>query len=165
MEYNTTLNGMIKNHKIDANEFLEFVHDVDLSFLKEDKQLGEEIEKIKGKKIIFTNGSLAHAKNVTKRLGIERYFDDIFDIVSADFIPKPSIITYKKIIEKYKIEPQYSIFIEDIARNLKPAHELGMKTVWIINEEPWAAEFSNSSFINYKTDKLSKFLKEINESR
>ena len=104
-------------------------------------------------------------RNVTKRLGIERHFDDIFDIVSADFIPKPSIETYKKIIEKYKIEPQYSIFIEDIARNLKPAHELGMKTVWIINDEPWAAEFSNSNFINYRTDKLSKFLKEINESK
>ena len=156
---------MIKNHKIDANEFLEFVHDIDLNFLKEDRQLDEQIEKIKGKKIIFTNGSLAHAKNVTNRLGIERHFDDIFDIVSADFIPKPSIEPYKKIIEKYKIEPQYSIFIEDIARNLKPAHELGMKTVWIINDEPWAAEFSNSSFINYRTDKLSKFLKEINESK
>ena len=154
VEYNTTLNGMIKNHKIDAEEFLEFVHDIDLSFLK-----------INGKKIIFTNGSRAHAQNVTKKLGIERHFDDIFDIVSADFIPKPSIKTYKKIIEKYKIEPQYSIFIEDIARNLKPAHELGMKTVWIINDEPWAAEFSNSSFINYRTDKLSKFLKEINESK
>ena len=165
IEHNTTLNGMIKNHQIDANEFLEFVHDIDLSFLKEDKQLDGQIEKIKGKKIIFTNGSFAHAKNVTKRLGIERHFDDIFDIVSADFIPKPSLETYKKIIEKYKIEPQYSIFIEDIARNLKPAHELGMKTVWIINDEPWAAEFSDSNFINYKTDKLSKFLKEINESR
>ena len=92
-------------------------------------------------------------------------FEDIFDIVSADFIPKPSLETYKKIIEKYKIEPQYSIFIEDIARNLKPAHELGMKTVWIINDEPWAAEFSDSNFIDYKTDKLSKFLKEINDHK
>ena len=165
VEYNTTLNGMIKNHKIDANEFLEFVHDIDLSFLKKDEQLDKEIEKINGKKIIFTNGSRAHALNVTKRLGIERHFDDIFDIVSADFIPKPSLKTYKKIIEKYKIEPQYSIFIEDIARNLKPAYELGMKTVWIENDEPWAAEFSDSDFINYKTNKLSSFLKEINEQK
>ena len=157
VEYNTTLNGMIKNHKIDANEFLEFVHDIDLSFLKEDKQLDEQIEKIKGKKIIFTNGSLAHAKNVTKRLGIERHFDDIFDIVSADFIPKPSIITYKKIIEKYN-EPQYSIFIEDIARNLKPIR-IRNENSMDINDEPWAAEFSDSNFINYKTDKLSKFLR------
>ena len=165
VEYDTTLNGMIKNHKIDANEFLKFVHDIDLSFLKRDKQLEEQIKKIKGKKIIFTNGSREHAENVTKKLGIDRHFDDIFDIKSADFIPKPSLITYKKIIEKYKIEPQYSIFIEDIARNLKPAYELGMKTVWIINDEPWAAKFSDSDFINYKTNKLSNFLKEINENK
>jgi len=164
-EYNTTLNGMIKNHEIDANEFLEFVHDVDLDFLKADKPLEREIAKLEGKKFIFTNGSKAHVANVTKRIGIEKLFDGIFDIVESDFIPKPSIEPYKKIIEKYKIEPQYSIFIEDIARNLKPAHELGMKTVWIKNDEPWAAKFSDSDFINYKTDNLAKFLKEINGLR
>ena len=162
-EYNTTLNGMIKNHEIDANEFLEFVHDVDLDFLKEDKLLKQEISNLNGKKFIFTNGSKAHAANVTKRIGIEKLFDGVFDIVESDFIPKPSIEPYKKIIEKFKIEPQYSIFIEDIARNLKPAHELGMKTVWIKNDEPWAAKFSDSDFIDYKTDNLAKFLKDINE--
>ena len=164
-EYNTTLNGMIKNHKIDANEFLEFVHDVDLSFLKPDKPLENEISKLTGKKIIFTNGSRAHAKNVTKRIGIDKLFDGVFDIVESDFIPKPSIEPYKKIIENYKIEPQYCIFFEDIARNLKPAHELGMKTVWIKNDEPWAAEFSDADCINYKTSNLANFLKEINEFR
>ena len=164
-EYNTTLNGMIKNHEIDANEFLEFVHDVNLDFLKADKPLKKEITNLNGKKFIFTNGSKAHAKNVTKRIGIEKLFDGVFDIVESEFIPKPSIEPYKKIIEKYKIEPQYSIFIEDIARNLKPAHELGMKTVWIKNDEPWAAKFSDADFINYKTNNLAKFLKEINELR
>ena len=164
-EYNTTLNGMIKNHKIDAQEFLEFVHDVDLDFLKEDTKLQNELTNLKGEKFIFTNGSKAHVANVTKRIGIEKLFDGVFDIVESDFIPKPSIEPYKKIIEKYKIEPQYSIFIEDIARNLKPAHELGMKTVWIKNDEPWAAQFSDSDFIDYKTDNLAKFLKEINELR
>ena len=164
-EYNTTLNGMIKNHKIDAHEFLEFVHDVDLNFLKKNNSLGEELSKIKGKKIIFTNGSRAHADNVTDRIGIKNLFDGVFDIVDADFIPKPSKKSYEKIIEKYKIEPQYCIFIEDIARNLKPAHELGMKTVWIKNNEPWAAEFSEENFINYRTENLTEFLKEINELR
>ena len=164
-EYNTTLNGMIKNHKIDANEFLEFVHDVDLNFLKEDKALENEIRKLNGKKIIFTNGSKAHAANVTKRIGIDKLFDGVIEKVESNFIPKPSIEPYKKIIENYKIEPQYCIFFEDIARNLKPAHELGMKTVWIKNDEPWAAKYSDSDFINYKTDNLVKFLKEINELR
>jgi len=164
-EYNTTLNGMIKHHKIDADEFLEFVHNVDLSFLNKNEFLEEEIKKLKGKKIIFTNGSKAHALNVTKRIGIDRLFDGIFDIRDCDFIPKPSIEPYKKLVENYKIEPQYCIFFEDIARNLKPAYELGMKTVWIKNKEPWAAKYSDENFINYKTDNLAKFLKEINELR
>jgi putative hydrolase of the HAD superfamily len=164
-EYNTTLNGMIKNHDIDANEFLEFVHDVDLEFLKKDENLKKEIEKLKGKKIIFTNGSKAHASNVTSRIGIEQLFDGVFDIVDSNFYPKPSIEPYKKIIENYKIEPEYCIFFEDIARNLKPAYELGMKTVWIENKEPWAAKYSEEEFVNYKTESLTKFLKEINEHR
>ena len=164
-KYSTTLTGMIKHHKINADEFLEFVHDVDLDFLKEDKGLENEISKIKGKKIIFTNGSKAHATNVTKKIGIDKLFDGVFDIVESNFIPKPSIEAYKILIEKYKIEPQYCILVEDIARNLKPAYELGMKTVWIKNEEPWAAEFSNESFINYRTENLTNFLKEFNELR
>ncbi len=164
-KYSTTLSGMIKHHNIDANEFLEFVHDVNLDFLKRDKNLENEISKIKGKKIIFTNGSKAHASNVTKKIGIDKLFDGVFDIVESNFIPKPSLEAYKMLIQKYKIEPQYSILVEDIARNLKPAYELGMKTVWIKNKEPWAAEFSNEKFINYKTDNLTNFLKEINELR
>ena len=164
-EYNTTLNGMIKNHKINAEEFLDFVHDVDLNFLKKDLDLRSELTNLIGKKYIFTNGSRAHASNVTKRIGIEKLFDGVFDIVDSDFIPKPSIEPYKKIIQKYGIDPEYCIFIEDIARNLKPAYELGMKTVWIKNDEPWAAEFSNENFINYKTDNLSDFLRRINEQQ
>ena len=161
-EYNTTLNGMIKNHKIDANEFLEFVHDIDINFLKKNKKLADELEKLGGKKIIFTNGSKKHAINVTSRLGIEQYFDGIFDIVDSDFIPKPSIEAYKKLIEKHKIDPKLSVLVEDIARNLKPAYEMGMKTVWIENDESWAKEFSDSNFINYKTNNLSEFIKKIN---
>ena len=164
-EYNTTLNGMIKNHNIDAEEFLEFVHNVDLNFLKKDLDLKNELNNLMGKKYIFTNGSRAHASNVTKRIGIENIFDGVFDIVDSEFIPKPSIEPYKKIIQKYGIDPEYCIFIEDIARNLKPAHELGMKTVWIENDEPWAAEFSNETFIDYKTDNLSDFLRRINEQK
>ena len=146
---------MIKNHKINANEFLEYVHDIDIDFLKKDQLLGEELKKLKGKKIIFTNGSRKHALNVTKKIGINEHFDDIFDIVDSEFIPKPSIEPYKKLIEKHKIDPKLCVLVEDIARNLKPAYEMGMKTIWIENDEPWASKFSDSSFVNYKTNNLS----------
>ena len=164
-EYNTTLNGMIKNHKIDANEFLEFVHDIDIDFLKKDLELQKELLKLKGKKIIFTNGSRKHALNVTQKIGIDQCFDDIFDIVDSNFVPKPAIEPYNELVKKHKIDPKSCLFVEDIARNLKPAYEMGMKTVWIENEEPWAKKFSDSSFINYKTNNLSEFLKKINIAR
>ena len=161
-EYNTTLNGMINNHKIDANEFLEFVHDVDIDFLKKDSLLNEELMKLDGKKIIFTNSSRKHAMNVIRKIGIDQHFDDIFDIVDSEFVPKPDIVSYKKLVEKHKIDPKLCVFIEDIARNLKPAYEMGMKTIWIENDEPWAKKFSDSDFINYKTNNLPEFLKKIN---
>jgi len=161
-EYNTTLNGLIKNHKIDANEFLDFVHDVNLDFLEKDSILNEQLEKLDGKKIIFTNGSKKHGLNVTKKIGIDHHFDDIFDIVESKFIPKPMIEPYKKLVKKHNVDPKLCVFIEDIARNLKPAYEMGMKTIWIENDEPWAKEFSDSNFINYKTNSLSGFLKKVN---
>ena len=161
-EYNTTLNGMIKNHKIDPDEFLEFVHDIDIDFLKKDFKLAEEINKLEGKKIIFTNGSRKHALNVTTKIGIDHLFDDVFDIVDSEFVPKPAIQPYRKLVKKHKIDPNLCVFVEDIARNLKPAYEMGMKTVWIENEVPWAKKFSDANFINYKTSNLSDFLKKIN---
>jgi putative hydrolase of the HAD superfamily len=161
-QYNTTLNGMIKNHKIDADEFLEFVHDVDLNFLEKDLKLSNEIKKLNGKKIIFTNGSRKHALNVTKRIGVDQHFDDIFDIVDSEFFPKPAKKPYKKLVKKHKIDPNLCVFIEDIARNLKPAYEMGMQTIWIENDEPWAKEFSDSNFVKYKTSNLSDFLEKIN---
>jgi len=164
-KYNTTLNGMIKNHKIDANEFLEFVHDINIDFLKKDLILSKELEKLVGKKIIFTNGSRKHALNVSKKIGIDQHFDDIFDIIDSEFIPKPLIKPYEKLVKKHKIDPNLCVFVEDIARNLKPAYEMGMKTVWIKNEEPWAKEYSNSNFVNYRISNLSEFLKKINLSR
>ena len=161
-KYNTTLNGMIKNHKINPEEFLESVHDINIDFLQKDLELAKEMEKLEGKKIIFTNGSKKHAINVTKRIGINQYFDDIFDIVDSDFIPKPAIEPYKKLVEKHKIDPKLCALVEDIARNLKPAYEMGMTTVWIENEVPWAKKFSDANFISYKTNNLSDFLKKIN---
>ena len=161
-EYNTTLNGMIKNHKIDANEFLEFVHNIDIDFLKKDLKLSEELKKLDGKKIIFTNAPKKNALNVARKIGIDQYFDDIFDIVDSNFVPKPMMEPYKKLIEKHKIDPNLCAFVEDIARNLKPAYEMGMTTVWIENDEPWAKKFSDANFISFKTNNLYEFLKKIN---
>ncbi|MDC0855466.1 pyrimidine 5'-nucleotidase [Candidatus Pelagibacter sp.] len=161
-EYGTTLSGLMKKDNIDPHNFLEFVHNIDISWLPKDLKLKEELIKIKEKKYIFTNGSHAHVENVTKQLGINGLFDGAFDIVDADFVPKPHIDPYKKIIKKFDIEPAKSILIEDIAHNLEQAKNLGMKTCWLENEEAFAKKDADKPYIDYKIKNLPSFLQEIN---
>jgi putative hydrolase of the HAD superfamily len=161
-EYGTTLSGLMNQDGIDPHDFLEFVHDIDISWLPQDLKLKEELIKIKEKKYIFTNGSYAHVKNVTKQLGIDGLFDGVFDIVDANFVPKPHVNPYKKIIEKFTIDPTKSILIEDIAHNLEQAKNLGMKTCWLENEETFAKKDADKPYIDYKIKNLPSFLQEIN---
>jgi len=161
-ENGTTLSGLMKYDKIDPHEFLEFVHNIDISWLPKDLLLRQELIKIKEKKYIFTNGSHSHVKNVTKQLGIEDLFDDAFAITDANFIPKPNIESYKKMIKKFDLDPKKSILIEDIAHNLEQAKNLGMKTCWLENNETFAKKDADKPYIDYKIKSLPSFLQEIN---
>ena len=161
-ESGTTLSGLMKHNGINPHEFLDFVHDIDISWLPKDLKLKEELIKLKEKKYIFSNGSHAHIENITKQLGINDLFDDTHDIVDSEFIPKPHINAYKKMIKKFNIDPKKSIFIEDIAHNLEAAKNLGMKTCWLENDEAFARKDANKSYIDYKIKSLPSFLQEIN---
>ena len=158
----TTLSGLMKHDNINPHEFLEFVHDIDISWLQKDLLLREELIKIKEKKYIFTNGSHSHVKNVTKQLGIEDLFDGTFAITDANFVPKPYIKPYKEIIKKFDIDPKKSLLIEDIAHNLEQAKNLGMKTCWLENNEAFAKKDADKPYIDYKIKSLPSFLQEIN---
>jgi len=161
-EYGTTLSGLMKKQNINPNEFLEFVHDIDISWLPKDNFLREELIKIQEKKYIFSNGSHAHIENVTKQLGIRDLFDGAFDITDANFIPKPHLDPYIKLIEKFKLDPKQSILIEDIAHNLEQAKKLGMKTCWLENDEAFAKKDADKPYIDYKINNLPSFLQKIN---
>ena len=161
-KYNTSLNGLMIHHDINPQEFLKYVHDINLDFLKKDLKLRKELIELKTKKFVFTNGSHEHASNITKTLGISDLFDGFFDITDCNFIPKPSIEPYKKLIDKFNIKPSETVFVEDIAINLEPAKKLGMKTVWLKNNEYWGKKDSDKKFVDLKIENLSSFLKEIN---
>ena len=149
------------HHDIPPEEFLKYVHDIDLSFMKKDKLLREELEKLNIKKFVFTNGSKEHVKNITEHLGIEDLFDGIFDIVDAEFHPKPEAKAFDLMVKKFNIEPKETIYIEDIAKNLSIAKARGSTTVWLMNDEYWGKKESDKDFIDYKIENLSLFLKEI----
>ena len=160
-KYNTSLNGLMIHHDIPPQEFLKYVHDIDLSFMQKDCILRSEIEKLSLKKFVFTNGSKEHVKNITSHLGIDDLFDGVFDIVDANFHPKPAAEAFDLMVKKFKIDPTETLYIEDIAKNLSIGKERGATTVWLINDEYWGKKESEEYYIDYKIKNLSLFLKEI----
>ncbi len=160
-KYNTSLNGLMINHDIPPKDFLQFVHDIDLSFMEKDVVLRGEIEKLDLRKFVFTNGSSEHVSNITTHLGINDLFEDVFDIIDAEYSPKPSAKAFDLMIKKFDIDPTETIYIEDIAKNLSIGKERGATTVWLINNEYWGKKESDKDYIDYKIENLSLFLKEI----
>ena len=160
-KYNTSLNGLMIHHNIKPEEFLQYVHNIDLTFMKKDLILRKELENLNLKKFIFTNGSKEHANNITTHLGVNDLFDGFFDIVDAQFSPKPTAKAFDLMIKKFKIDPCETLYIEDIAKNLSIGKERGTITAWLINNEYWGKKESDKEFIDYKIENLSLFLKEI----
>lgn len=129
--YGTTLRGLMAHHDIDPHHYLAFVHDLDASILPIDPNLQPALANLPGRKIIFTNASVPHAENILTHLGILDQFEAIFDIVAADYIPKPDISPYHKLIQTYQVDPHKTAMLEDLSVNLVPAKKLGMTTILI----------------------------------
>ena len=162
-KYNTSLNGLMLHHNVIGDEFLKYVHDIDISFMKEDKIMRNELENLNMEKFIFTNGSDDHSKNILTHLGIYDLFgrDKVFDIQDAGYIPKPEAQTFDLMVKKFGINPKETIYIEDIAKNLSIGFERGCTTVWLINDEHFGKIDSDKDYISHKIENLSLFLKEI----
>ena len=162
-KYNTSLNGLMIHHNIPPEEFLTYVHTIDLSFMKADKILRNELINLDMKKFIFTNGSAKHAKNILSHLGVYDLFGEnkIFDIKDGGYVPKPEAKTFDLMVKKFGIDPSETIYIEDIAKNLSIGYERGCTTVWLINDEHFGKMDSDKDYISHKIENLSLFLKEI----
>lgn len=171
LEYGTTLNGLMQRHGIDPDEFLEYVHDIDYSWLVPDPVLGAAIHQLPGRKFIFTNGNRGHAERTARQLGILDHFDDIFDIVAAGLTPKPSRQPYETFTALHKVTGPNAVMFEDLARNLSVPKSLGMTTVLIVprNFEPtfaeiWERDPTNEDDVDFVTDDLPTFLSTIVEA-
>ena len=164
-DHQTTLNGLMINHAVDPEDFLDFVHRIDVSGVAADASLDRALEALPGRKVIFTNGSVKHAENVMGRLGIERHFKDIFDIAAAGYVPKPDLSSYRKLVERYGIKPERAAMIDDMPRNLEPAAALGMATVLVKSHHDWAQPTGAEDYIHHVTDQLAEFLHAANKQR
>ena len=162
-EHGTTLRGLMDNHNIDPEFFLNEVHKLDYSIIKPDILMKNSLEKLTGRKIIFTNANKSHVDNVLNRLNINNIFDSVYDITDANYYPKPDIRSYKNFVKKYNIDATKTIMFDDIARNLVPASKLGFTTVWIdIGKENYSDDIKNSKkYLNFETTSLPLWLNSI----
>ena len=132
--FGTSLRGLMAEHGTDPEAYLAAVHDIDYSVLQPDPALAAGLARLPGRRIVYTNGTTSHAERVLERLGVADHFSAIFDIRDGDFWPKPHPVSYDTLIAREGIVPARAVFVEDSLKNLLPAAERGMKTVWLRND-------------------------------
>jgi putative hydrolase of the HAD superfamily len=166
--YGTTLRGLMEEHGLDPDKFLEIVHQIDHSPLSPNPALGAAIAGLPGRKFILTNGTRGHADEVMRRIGIAQHFDDVFDIRAAELEPKPRRVVYERFLVRHRVEPDRAAIFEDLARNLEVPHALGMRTVLVVPQgaqvvlrEEWELAGRDAAHVDHVTDNLAAFLRGI----
>lgn len=160
-DHGTTLAGLMREREVDPHDFLEFVHDIDLARLTADPDMLAALDRLPGRKFVFTNGDEGYARRVLDKLGLANAFDGLHDIHAMEYVPKPDPRGYAQICERHGIDPARALFADDMVRNLVPAKALGMTTVWVDNGSEQAAHDRDDSIIDFCTNDVAVWLHEI----
>ena len=165
-DHGTTLAGLIAIHKIDPEPYLAFVHDIDLSELRADPALAAALTRLPGRRFVFTNGCRNHAMRILERLELADMFDQVWDIRTIGFVPKPAQAAYDAAVTAGGVTPGRAAMFEDIARNLVVPKELGMTTVWLDGQSDWSRQgpefpVASKAHIDHETRDLCSFLNSI----
>jgi putative hydrolase of the HAD superfamily len=162
-EFGTTLSGLMALHGVDPEHYLAQVHDIDLSALAPDESLKAGVARLSGRRFVFTNGCRSYARRILDRIGLSDMIDEVWDIRTIGFLPKPAAEAYDAIVSHGAFDARRAAMFEDIARNLVPAHGLGMTTVWLNNGSEWSKQgpehpVATRDHIHYEIDDLATFL-------
>jgi putative hydrolase of the HAD superfamily len=163
--HGTTLSGLMADHGVDPHDFLGFVHDVEMAALEKNEALIAALARLPGRKLVFTNGDAPYAGRVLDRLGLGDSFEAVHDIHATEYRPKPNPVAYQGLCDAYGLDPHESLFVEDMARNLRPAKAIGMTTVWVDNGSEQTPDDSTLDFIDYRTDDVGRWLLDILEEQ
>jgi len=168
LRYGTTLRGLMTEHGVDAAAYLRYVHDIDRSSLAPDHSLAQAIAALPGRALILTNGSREHALATARRLGVDHLFEEVFDIIAADFIAKPDQGTYERFFDRCGVDPARAALFEDIERNLIVPHRRGMTTVLVLppegsdpEREFWEMATGDEPHVDFMTQDLAGFLGDV----
>ena len=166
-QHGTTLRGMMDNHGVDPDHFLAEVHALDYSIVGPNLKLNKELKKLNGRKIIYTNANMQHAINVLEKIELSNFFDEIYDIKMANYIPKPEIAPYEQMINQFDINVKSAAMFDDIAKNLVPAKNVGFTSVWIdAGYENFSDDIQASKkYLDHETTNITKFLEDVNKGK
>jgi putative hydrolase of the HAD superfamily len=161
MRYGTTLRGLMTEHGVDPEPFLDYVHKIDVGAVAPNPSLALKLGKLPGRKLVFTNSSRVHARRVMERIGINGHFEEVFDIADADYVPKPDRTSYAMMLRRHKVSAATACMVEDLVINLEPAKALGMATVWLRHDTERNKTHHSSPiprYIDFVTDDLCDWL-------
>ncbi len=136
-QYKSTMQGLFVEFGIDQQEYLQFVHDIELaSLIPPNPELPALLAAIPQKKYIFTNSTCYHARRILQYLQVQDYFEDIIDATM--------IIPYTKFErEAFPIalrligspHPAACVMIDDEEDIIDRALEEGLKGI-LVNQNP-----------------------------
>jgi putative hydrolase of the HAD superfamily len=160
-EHGTTLAGLMKEHAVDPNDFLVNVHAIPLDRVQYDARLDKTLASLPGRKFVFTNGDAPYARRVLEAIGVHSHFDDLHDIHASELRPKPDPHGYRRLCERFGIEPTKAVLVDDMAQNLVPAKALGMTTVWVDNGSERGSHAYDEALIDMRITDVADWLEEI----
>ena len=161
--HGTTLAGLKRHHEVDPHDFLEAVHDIPLDRVERNEGLGASLDRLPGRRFVFTNGDAPYARRVLEAIGVHERFHDLHDIHASSYRPKPDPHGYELLCERFGIDPKHALLVDDMAQNLKPAKAIGMTTVWVDNGSERGNHGADETFIDHRITDVSEWLETILE--
>ena len=133
VRYGATLLGLVKHHQVDPEHFLRETHTFPAleRMLDFEKPLRQALQRLPGRKILFSNAPRDYAQTVLKLTGLDRYFDAVYTVERIKFQPKPMAAGFRSLLRQEALQPHQCIMVEDSLPNLRTAKKLGMRTVWV----------------------------------
>jgi putative hydrolase of the HAD superfamily len=163
--HGTTLAGLMKEHEVDPHHFLVDVHDVPLDRVRGDSRLAQLLPRLPGRRFVFTNGDATYARRVLEAIGVHEHFDDLHDIHASSYRAKPDPHGYALLCERFGIDPAEALLVDDMARNLVPAKQLGMTTVWVDNGSERGDDGYDAAMIDHRITDVAEWLECIVEAQ
>lgn len=131
--YGATLKGLVRHHSIKPGHFLQQTHDFPelAQMVVQRKRLRHWLQRLAGRKVVFTNAPRQYAERVLDLLGIADLFETLFSVESSQYHPKPSARGFAQMLHHIKAKASDCVMLEDSLPALMTAKRMGMKTIWI----------------------------------